>query len=52
MNNKYITGIIGVGAFVIGGLLARQTAIEGIELLDETVKNRFHKNDPPADAAE
>lgn len=51
MNNKYLTAIVGAGAFIIGGLLARQSAIEGIELLDETVQKRVKKRHIP-DTAE
>lgn len=52
MNNKYLTGIVGLGAFVIGGLLARQSAIEGMELLDETIQgftNRHNEPTPESD---
>lgn len=52
MNNKYLTGIVGVGAFIIGGLLARQSAIEGIELLDEKIQSRFNPTPPPPPPAD
>lgn len=45
--NKYVTGAIGIGAFIIGGLLTRQSAIEGIELLDEKMNTLFNKETPP-----
>lgn len=44
---RYITGIIGVGAFVIGGLLARQSAMEGMELFDEKMHKMFNDDPPP-----
>lgn len=47
-NNKFIAGAIGIGAFIIGGLMARQSAIEGLELFDEKVDQFKHRNDPPA----
>lgn len=47
-NNRLIVGVIGVGAFIIGGLMSRQTAIEGLELVDEKIDQFKHRNDPPS----
>ena len=52
-----LKALIGVGAFVIGGLLARESAIEGIELLEEKVNDRIKKKQQtdevtPAETAE
>jgi len=43
---KSLTTIIGIGAFIIGGLLAQQSAVEGIELLDEKIKDKLKKSPP------
>lgn len=50
-DNKIIAGAIGIGAFIIGGLMARQSAIEGLELVDEKVAKFQHRNDPPVPEA-
>lgn len=49
-NNKFLVGVIGAGAFIIGGLMSRQTAIEGLELVDEKIDKFKHRNDPPSPA--
>ena len=50
--NKFITGAIGIGAFIIGGLMARESALEGLELVDKKVEDFKHRNDPPRPSAE
>lgn len=47
---KSLTTIIGIGAFIIGGLLAQQSAVEGIELLDEKIKDKLNKQPPELEA--
>lgn len=43
---KGLTTVIGIGAFIIGGLLAQQSALEGIELLEDKVKDKLDKHRP------
>jgi hypothetical protein len=48
---KTLIQIVGIGAFIVGGLLARESAIEGIELVDDKVrklKNKTPDELPPA----
>jgi len=43
---KTITTVIGLGAFVLGGLLAQQSAVESIELFEDRV-NKLKNKRPP-----
>lgn len=43
---KTLISVIGVGAFVIGGLLARESAIEGIDLLEDKIDKIKNKRSP------
>jgi hypothetical protein len=48
---KTLIQVIGLGAFIIGGLLTRESAIEGIELLEDRIdkiKNK-HAPEPPTE---
>ena len=49
---KTLIAVIGFGAFIVGGLMSRQTAIEGIELLEDKMQNlrdRYKDSDEPSE---
>lgn len=42
---KLLIQTIGIGAFVIGGLMAREKAIEGVELAEKKFNDRLKPNE-------
>lgn len=42
--NKYVMSAIGIGAFIVGGIVAREQAMTTVEVLEK----KFHNKDKPA----
>jgi hypothetical protein len=45
---KYIRPVIGAAAFIIGGLMARESALETVDVLSKKFENHKHKGEVSA----
>lgn len=41
---KYLAPVVGVAAFVIGGILAREHALDGLDTLERLYDDKFGKS--------
>lgn len=46
---KVVAQLIGLGAFIIVGLQAREKAIEGVDLVEEKVNKFLKRDEEPED---